>query len=112
MMIVMQPVLQFPHKSEARRLGMEAETMKAVFADIEAERADHDPQQIERKDAGGAKQTMSAARPSASQILEPCRKKVPTMAASQFIFCNDSTFADRASKTREVRADLTRPARP
>jgi hypothetical protein len=53
MMIVMQPVLQFPHKSEARRLGMEAETMKAVFADKEAERADHDPEQIERKDAGG-----------------------------------------------------------
>jgi hypothetical protein len=81
----MQPVLQFPNKSEARRLGMEAEAMKAVFADIEAERADHDPEQIERKDAGG-EATMSAARPSASQILEPCRKKVPTMAASRFIF--------------------------
>jgi hypothetical protein len=52
MMIVMQPVLQFPNKSEARRLGMEAEAMKAIFADIEAERADHDPEQIERKDAG------------------------------------------------------------
>src|SRR6476646_7987263 len=42
-----------------------------------------------------AKQTMSAARPSASQILEPCRKKVPTMAASRFIFATIARWRDR-----------------
>ncbi len=47
MMIVVQPVLQFAHEGEARRLRMEGEAVKAILADIKRQRANDRPEQRE-----------------------------------------------------------------
>jgi hypothetical protein len=67
----MQPMLQFADERKARRLGMEAETMEPVKVN-----APMTTQRSENPKMPAATPTMSAASPSASQTLEPCRKKV------------------------------------
>jgi hypothetical protein len=52
-MIVVQAMLQLAHERKARRLGVEAEAVEAVFADVERQGADRDPEQREWDGAGG-----------------------------------------------------------
>src|SRR6185312_12085497 len=96
-MIVVQPVLQFAHEGKARRLGVEAEAMKAVFADIECQPTDHRPQHIKLKDAGGeADDERGQAKRQPDIGAMP--QKGSDQGGLQVVFCIHSTCAGRMSQ--------------